>query len=440
MSDTLKAGASQVDISPKDSQFLYGYPHVERYSTGIHDRIQSSSLYLNDGEHEVLFIANDIIYLTKKVTDEVKEIIEKQTGISKRNIVITATHTHSGPSVSKHLNNRADKAVPEPDAGYVSFLKEMIVKSAVNACKSIASAELGFSVADSTGIGTNRRDPEGVSDHQVPVMVVRNSQTKEYIACMLVCSMHPTVLHEDSTLVSGDFPGMSRKYLQETVFGKDCPVLHHTGPAGNQSPRHITKANTFEEAIRLGEMLGRSVKSAILSVKYKRDMNISLKSKVLDDLPRKVFPSVELSELKLANAVDTLSELRKKNASKQQIRTAECDWFGAEESLTLSKAAIDGSLEEAYKNLLPVTIHLVSIGNYNFVFWPGEIFVEYALEVKSKCPNTFVVSLANQQLQGYIVTQEAFVQGGYEASNSLFAWQTGQVFVDETLELLQTCG
>ena len=33
----LIAGSAQVDISPKDSQFLFGYPHVERYSTEIND-------------------------------------------------------------------------------------------------------------------------------------------------------------------------------------------------------------------------------------------------------------------------------------------------------------------------------------------------------------------------------------------------------------------
>ncbi len=71
---------------------------------------------------------------------------------------------------------------------------------------------------------------------------------------MLVCCMHPTVLHEDSKLISRDFPGMAREYLKKNVFGEDCVIVHHTGPEGNQSPRHVTKANTFEEAQRFGAM------------------------------------------------------------------------------------------------------------------------------------------------------------------------------------------
>ena len=71
MSDTLKAGAAQVDISPKDSQFLCGYPHVERYSTGLHDPLMSSALYLNEGKMEVLFIANDIVFISKDIISAV---------------------------------------------------------------------------------------------------------------------------------------------------------------------------------------------------------------------------------------------------------------------------------------------------------------------------------------------------------------------------------
>ena len=40
---------SQIDITPRNSTFLYGYPHVSRLSTGVHDPLLSSSLYLDDG-------------------------------------------------------------------------------------------------------------------------------------------------------------------------------------------------------------------------------------------------------------------------------------------------------------------------------------------------------------------------------------------------------
>ena len=36
MAETLTAGVGMVDITPADSQFLYGYPHVERYRTDVY--------------------------------------------------------------------------------------------------------------------------------------------------------------------------------------------------------------------------------------------------------------------------------------------------------------------------------------------------------------------------------------------------------------------
>jgi len=433
----LQAGAAQVDISPKDSQFLYGYPHIERYSTGIHDRLWSSALYISDGQTKAIFIANDIIFVSKDSAAATRKKIEEKTGVPAKNIMVTATHTHSGPLTLDHLCATSDPVVPKTDMKYVQLMEEGIVEAAAKAYNNAQPAKIGLAIADDTGIGTNRRNPKGPADHNVPVLMVKNADNDSNIACMLVCSMHPTVLHEDSTLVSGDFPGMSRIYLQKNVVGKNCPVLHHTGPAGNQSPRYVTKANTFEEAERLGLILGKAVEKAISKIEYQNNLSINVKSKLLSDLPKRKFPSVELSQKKLDNAIIRLETLRKNKSPKQEIRTAECDWFGAEETLTLSQAAESGLLEQAYKLALPAEIQIIQIGKWNFVGWQGEIFIEHALAVKDKLADSFIISLANGEMQGYIVTKEAFDEGGYEASNAMFNYETGEIFVKETLELLK---
>ncbi len=432
----IKAGASQVKISPEDSQFLFGYPHVERYSTGIHDDLWSSALYISNGRDEVIFIANDIIFVSKEVAAQARNAIFEKTSVKPENIMITATHTHSGPHTVDYVSNASDSAVPAADQKYVNFMKEGIIKAGVEAYRSSQSAELGFGIADDTGVGTNRREPGGAADHEVPVLTAKNSETKEYIGCMLVCSMHPTVMHEDSKLVSGDFPGMSRIYLQENVFGKDCPVLHHTGPSGNQSPRHVTKANTFDEAKRLGEILAKAVEKCISRAEFSSEVDICCVSDLIDDLPAKEFPSVFEAQANLSASVEKLENLRNSSAPRQEVRTAECDWFGAEETLTLAKAAESGELEHARKKSLPAEIQVIKIGDYKFVGWPGEVFIEYALEVKDKCSDTFVISLANGELQGYIVTRRAADEGGYEASNALFSCEAGSVLVERTLKLI----
>jgi neutral ceramidase len=56
--------------------------------------------------------------------------------------------------------------------------------------------------------------------------------------------------------------------------------------------------------------------------------------------------------------------------------------------------------------------------------------------VKAQHREAFVISLANGELQGYITTEQAAEEGGYEASNAIFAPQSGQVLVEATLGLL----
>ena len=116
------------------------------------------------------------------------------------------------------------------------------------------------------------------------------------------------------------------------------------------------------------------------------------------------------------------------------MRTAECDLFGAEEALVLAKAAGDGSLDAAFANCLPAEIQVLGVGPWRFVGWPGEVFVEYALEVKRQSGQAFVISLANGELQGYVAAPGAV---GYEASNGIFAPEAGAVLVRETLAMLR---
>ena len=433
---TLKAGSAQIEITPKDSQFLFGYPHVERYSTGVHDKLWASALYLSGGG-QALFVANDIIFVSKESSVRVRARIAEETSVPAENIMITATHTHSGPITVDYISNTADPAVPKADASYVKLMEDCIVEAANRAVKRAQPAKLGLAMADDTGVGTNRRDPNGPADHNVPVLMVKSLEDQN-IACMLVCSMHPTVIHEDISLVTGDFPAMARQYLQRHVLGEDCPVVYHMGPSGNQSPRHVTKANTVEEAIRIGEILGRAVETVLPEIDYIQETPVSVTRDCLAELPRKVFPTTEEAQLKLDKAVARLEKLRTASAPKQEIRTAECDWFGAEETLTLAKAAESGSLEKACESCLPAEIQVIKIGDWRFVGWQGEIFVEYALAVKEQADNSFIISLANGEMQGYIVTEEADLEGGYEASNALFSHESGGMFVGKTLEMLES--
>ncbi len=431
---TLKAGSACDEITPIDSQFLFGYPHVERYSTGIHDPLYCSALCLESQGTTQMFISNDIIFVGKESVGRIRKKISAETGIPGKNILVSASHTHSGPITVNYLNSENDPVVPKADLEYIRYMEETITRTGIQAASSMVPCEIGLSVAKGKGVGTNRRNPSGPCDPDVPVLAVRGVGDKKLQAVMIVYSMHPTVLHEDSSLVSADFPGMTREFLSR-ILGPECAILYHTGCEGNQSPRHVTKGNTFEEAKRLGYMLGKAIEAVIPEIIYQPEADLAVFLKEID-LPRRNFPSVKESEIKLKHAVEKLENLRKNGASRQEIRTAECDWFGAEETLTLSKAQEWGRMDAAYAGCLPAEIHLLSVGKWTFVGWPGEIFIEFALKIRREFPDTFIINLANGELQGYIVTKEAEEEGGYEASNGLFGPECGDILIKETVDLI----
>ena len=384
---------------------------------------------------ELIFIANDIIFIGKATAQRVRRRIAGTCGVPEAHIMVTATHTHSGPVTVDYVSNEMDPVVPKADADYLAFLEDRIVEAALAARQAAESAEIGLALAHAGGVGTNRRDPNGPADPEMPVLMARSAQDRRPLACMLIYSMHPTILHEDSTLISGDFPGMTRCFLQQSVLGESCPVLYHTGPAGNQSPRHVTRANTFAEAERLGGLLGEAAAKIIPGIPFQANLRLACRT-ALVDLPRRSFPSVEWAKANLETARKRLEQLRREGVSRQDVRTAECDCFGAEETLSLARANAEGRIEAACRACMPAEVQAFMIGPWSFVAWPGEVFVEYALELKSSCRNVFVISLANGELQGYIVTEEAAAEGGYEASNALFAPEAGRRLVEATRELL----
>lgn len=431
------AGSAVTDITPVDSQFLYGYPRVPRMSTGVHDRLLASALYLESAGIGCLYIANDILWTNKATVARVRQRITAATGVPGGHITISCTHTHSGPITFDCIIAEADPVVPKVDQAYVALWEQRMVEAGVNAWASRRAARLSHGVADATGVGTNRHNPKGPSDLNVPVLCAREAASDKLIAVMVICAMHPTVLHEDSKLISGDFPAEARMYLQKQVVGADCPIVYHIGAAGDQSPRHVTKANTFEESRRLGEILGKAVAAAIASARPIDGPRIAVKTALLD-LPVRQFPSVADAMDRRAKATFRFQSLRDGGAPRTETRTAECDMFGADETVVLAHAAASGRLKDLVATMLPAEIQVVAVGPLRFVAWPGELFVDFALRVKKEFPTAGVLTLANGDLQAYLVTQQAVNENWYEAGNAIFQSPAGgDLFVDATLKLLR---
>jgi hypothetical protein len=435
----LRVGTASRDISPLKPMFLVGYPHVPRISTGVHDPLLVSAICFDDGETSLLAVALDLLFVSAETVCEWRRAIEQAAGIPASRILISATHTHSGPITAELLAWRDDPVVPAIDPEYMAFLKHRVVEAAVTARQSAVPARLAVTAAIAERLGGNRISPvDGPIDPEAGILFARRRDNDEPLAIQMIYSMHPTVMHEDSTLVSSDFPAFTRRYLEAALSG--AKVIYHTGPSGNLSPRYHVKAQTFAEAERLGHLLGEAVLRAVQALREEDFADVISLDAVseLVAIPSRSYPSVVSARENLQRARADYLRLQREGAPRGQVRTAECTVFGAEEVVTLARAEASGELEEWHRRYARAEVQVLRVGGAFLVALPGELFVEYALRIKRACKGrTFVVNLANGELQGYIVTPEAEKAGGYEAQMSMFSAAAGDVLTSAAVKLTQ---
>jgi neutral ceramidase len=427
----LYAGAAVRDISPQRPMALYGYPHVERTSTGVHDPLLATVVVLRNSAAMLVLGSLDLLMIEPLYARQLRKCVAAAVGCEESAVLVSCTHTHSGPVTSRLIGWQKDPAVPSPDPRYLEFVQAELTDAAVEAAESVGPAELAWASGDATGVGGNRLSKEGVTDPECGLLAVRGSLHHDLLAMALIYAMHPTVLHEDSTLVSADFPYFTRVQIQEHV-GREIPIAYHMAPCGNQSPRRFVTEQTFTEAERLGRKLGRAVCRALdqLTVdSWQADAQLGARLATVD-LPRKPLRSLPEAERLLAEYQARHAQLQRTGAARAAVRTAQCAVFGAEGTVALAEAQMRGELEVRLRDYCPAEVQTLQIGQACLVGLPGECFTEYGLEIKRRAQRpTFVVSLVNGELQGYVVTPEGAASGGYEATNAVFAPEAGRVLV-----------
>jgi hypothetical protein len=419
---------------------LCGYPHVARVSTGIHDPLLASALMLEHAGTRLLMVALDLLFLSPPTARNIRKRVAAALQMPEEGVFISCTHTHSGPVTCLMPGCQNDPAMPPPEPAYLSWVADQVVAAAREATAQPVAAELAWTRADARGVGGNRLAPNGVTDPECGILAVRNAQTKAILAVSLIYGMHPTVLHEDSTLVSSDFPHYARLHLRECL-GDNVMVLYHTAPCGNQSPRYFVTGQTFAEAERLGRKLGAAAAAALLGGIRTAEWNPTptlAAALTRVELPRRTLPQPAAARALLKEYRDRYAQLQAEGAPHPTVRTAECAVFGAEESVALAEAEAGGVLARMIAEYAPLEVQVLRIGDVAVAGLPGECFVEYGLAIKQgTARRTFVVSLVNGELLGYIVTPEAAAAGGYEATNAVFAPEAGAVLTRTAIGLVE---
>lgn len=93
---TLRAGVGKADITPQTGYYLGGWTRADRIAQGTHTRLFSRAMVLERGGRKIALVQVDLFMIPGGMVKQIGEILAKR-GFSERNILISASHTHSGP-------------------------------------------------------------------------------------------------------------------------------------------------------------------------------------------------------------------------------------------------------------------------------------------------------------------------------------------------------
>jgi len=401
----LKAGWARRDITPPVGVDLSGFGGRPGPNEGAHDRLSAKALALTDGERTVALVTADLVGLDAGTVEAVREGIAERLGAAVP-VMVACSHTHSGP---------ATPCLPflgVPDPAYMARLTADLVAVAVEACESLAEAEAGVARREAQ-VGINRREmtSEGrvVLGHNpggpvAPYVDVLEVRTEAGRAVLMSHAAHPVTLGGDNLLVSADWPGYAQRFAEEAVdvalFAQGCCGDINSEPRGS-----------FEVA----ECQGRTIAEAALgALPTTESLTVPLvdSASVVLDVPLEDPPGVDMARAALADAERQLAENAEiDSAGMRNTRLGLVDWAGR--VLALSEQGATG-LTQAFE------VQALRIGELVMVGLPGEVFVEYQLQIEERSPfeRTFVFAYTNGNW-GYFPTADAFPDGGYEVESAV---------------------
>jgi hypothetical protein len=179
----LRAGAGKADLTPRTGYYLGGWTRADRVAQGQHTRLYSRAIVLQRGGKKVALVSIDLFMVPGGMLKQIGDRLTSR-GFSEQNILISASHTHSGPGGYANfptLNTAAPslQTVTDPlsfvrflqpsaaDPQLYRFVLEQIEKSIVRADDDRAPAAAGWGSDRIVGLTRNRSVEAHLNNHGI---------------------------------------------------------------------------------------------------------------------------------------------------------------------------------------------------------------------------------------------------------------------------------
>jgi neutral ceramidase len=160
----LQAGAGRSDVTPPTGFYTMGYVRSDAVARGQHTRLYARAIVLEHDGKKLALVATDLGFTPGGMTVEVARKLASR-GFDERNIVISASHTHSGPAGWSPFGS--DNFVPpttgtptefslDTDRQLYGFLIDRVALAIARADDDRMPARLGWGESTLLGVTKNR--------------------------------------------------------------------------------------------------------------------------------------------------------------------------------------------------------------------------------------------------------------------------------------------
>jgi neutral ceramidase len=399
---TWQAGTAKAVITPESSVWLAGYGSRTKPAEGkLHD-LWVKVLAVEDATgRKAVVVTTDLLGIPRSLGTAVCEQIETQCGLPRSQIMLTSSHTHSGPVLSDSLTTvyPMDETQRAASDQYTHALEQAIVKSVAEAIARLSSATVAVG-SGTCDFAVNRRNNvekdvvqllaehqplKGPVDHSVPVLAVHNAEG-HLLALLFLYACHNTTLYGYE--YSGDYAGFAQIAVEEkhpealAMFAMGC------GADQNPLPRR-----SVELCRKYGDALAAGAEA------------------VLAQPMQAVAPSLhaEFETIDLPFSGELHAETLQSDAGKD-------DYLGRGARSALQQMADLKAQGKELPKSYPYPVQVWRLGdNVLWIALGGEVVVDYALDLKTRYGEaTWVFGYAND-VMAYIPSNRIWKEGGYES-------------------------
>lgn len=468
----ISMGWAEADITPEQPVMLRGLFHA-RVSEGVMDPLGATvwALQSEGSDDHAVFVSCDLISIPDVLRDKVRTQLSKLrvAGLDPYKVIISATHTHTGPEVHEWFGVELDCMSVED---YQDFAAERIAQAIAEAWLTMKPGRLAYGM-DYAVIGRNRRwvndqglgniarirgeaidtfrYMEGYEDHSVNVAATYDEQGE--LTGLIVNVPCPSQLSQSEYVLSADFWHETRLALR-AIHGEKLYILPQCSAAGELTPfaRYDEKANERMRALRgrtdreeVAERIVQAVQAVLPFIADTAESSFIFKHHV----ETLAVPANELQEDEVHATIreterwqQEFEQEMKKLEDNPELRQSP-RWYTA---VTNAWRRMNWNRRvarryEAQKTdpYYPAEIHTLRIGDIAFTTVPYEYYLDFGIQMKvrSEATQTFIVQLTGSG--GYLPSARSVSVGGYgsTAASNPVGPEGGQFIVEHTVKTIR---